>query len=104
MSAIATAIALAVATATNSGVTMDAYVEGDAIWLSAVERLDGRPGSGAEAIRLLMDIAEEHELPIRGAIVHDHAALEAYYAALGFEAVDMRIERGTRRVLIEFMP
>lgn len=83
MSAIATAIALAVSAASTTGVSIDAYDDGDAIWLSAVERVDGRPGAGAEAIRLLIDIAEDHNLPIRGAIVHDHDQLAAYYATLG---------------------
>lgn len=104
MSAIATAIALAVATASAEGVEIEAYESDGIIWLSNIERTDGRPGAGAEALRLLMEISDDHDLPIRGAIVHNHERLLSYYEALGFSIVGRRQYAGGYRLIIEFMP
>lgn len=104
MSAVALAIALAVASAQNGGVELVVHQDDECIWISEIERIDGPPGAGADAIRHLMEIADEHGVPLRGAVVRDHEALLAYYESLGFELAQDNVEAGVRRLMIEYTP
>lgn len=55
------------------------------IWLSSIERVSGRKGSGAQVLESLFEIAEEYDLTIEGQIDAPVGALAKYYRDLGFE-------------------
>jgi len=81
------AVALAVTEAASAGVTVDALHEDEIIWISRIERDGGRPGSGADVLLSFIEIAEDHGVPLRAAVVNDHERLLDYYGNLGFEPI-----------------
>lgn len=99
---IALAIAVVVADAACAGVDLEVHQGSGFLWLANVERSSGRPGSGAEAIRSVMEIADEHGLPLRGAVVRDHDILIPYYTSLGLEPVGR--SDGEEKIIIEYAP
>lgn len=104
--ALIMAIAMVMAEARVNGVEMDAVHEDGTIWLSSLLRERGPPGSGQQALLSLMDVAEEHGVPIRAAVVRDHDRLLEYYSRLGFEPVDHAIGPcgRTYTITIEYAP
>jgi hypothetical protein len=100
------AVALAVAEAASSGVTVDAVHEDEVIWISSIERDGGRPGSGADVLQSFMEIADDHGVPLRAAVVRDHDRLLGYYGELGFEPVAHHTSACGRSwtITIEYMP
>lgn len=103
---LAVALALAMADAESSGVLLDAVHDGECIWISSIERDGGPPGSGALVLQSLMEIADDHGLPLRAAVVRDHHRLLEYYETLGFEAVshEKRAEGRNYSITIEYAP
>lgn len=103
---LAIAIALIVADAAAKGVALDATYEEEAIWIASIEREGGRPGSGADVLLSLMEISDDHGVPLRASIVRDHERLLEYYGELGFEAVshDRRSSRSGYTITIEYAP
>jgi len=53
-----------------------------------VERRCGRPGSGADAIRHLLDLADEAGLPVVIDVMRSTPALIRYYWGFGFRMTD----------------
>lgn len=100
------AIALVMAEAETMGVEMDAVHEDGTIWLSNLARSGGRPGSGEKALASLIEIADDHGLPIRASVVRDHERLMEYYSGLGFEPVSQSCGPDGRsyRITIEYAP
>ncbi len=100
------AIALVMAEAETMGVEMDVVHEDGAIWLSNLVRSGGRPGSGEKALASLIEIADDHGLPIRASVVRDHERLMEYYSGLGFEPVSQSCGPDGRnyRITIEYAP
>lgn len=103
---LAMAIALVVADAASNGVMLDAMHDEDSIWISSIEREWGRPGSGGVALLSLIEIADDHGVPLRAAVVRDHDRLLEYYANLGFDAVGHEMSLGgrTSTITIEYAP
>ena len=69
--------------AQSNGVGIEIDPDTESLWISRIDRLSGAPGSGATAIRDLIEIAEEYAMPI-GLACQDGFLVE-YYAQFGFE-------------------
>ena len=69
------------------------------IWLSSIERIQGKPGAGAEVISLLKDIAADHGCIIEGQIDGPASKLAAYYRLQEFD-----IEIRSTRTIITYRP
>ena len=100
------AIALTMVDAASAGVIMEADHDGEVIWISSIERAGGRSGSGADVLQALIEIADDHHVPIRAAVVRDHDRLIDYYSRLGFEPVDQACSACGRDyvITIEYAP
>jgi hypothetical protein len=100
------AIALIMADAASAGVMMEADHDGGIIWISSIERAGGRSGSGADVLHALIEIADDHDVPIRAAVVRDHDRLIDYYSRLGFEPIDQATSACGRDhiITIEYAP
>lgn len=100
------AIALTMAEAATAGVAIEASHDGEVIWISSIERAGGRSGSGAHVLHSLIEIAEDHDVPLRAAVVRDHDRLIEYYARLGFEPIEQRYSNCGRDyiITIEYAP
>lgn len=89
--------------AARSGVRLETYVSGKGwIWISRIEREEGPPGSGRNALEWLCELADETETPM-GLVVLEHATpVIELYASMGFEEMvdeDVR-EKGDDYVMM----
>tara|TARA_B100000929_G_scaffold90447_1_gene70915 strand:+ start:4395 stop:4727 length:333 start_codon:yes stop_codon:yes gene_type:complete len=57
----------------------------DVLWLSSIERVSGKRGSGAVILERLSEIAADHEISIEGQISEPVGSLSSYYRNQGFE-------------------
>lgn len=54
------------------------------VWLSSIERTTGQKGSGSTVLSMLIDIAHENDLTIKGQIENNNDKLADYYRNNGF--------------------
>lgn len=78
--------------ADQMGIFLDLHLDLDAnnkpyIWLGELMRTSGEKGSGRRVLENLFAFADDHDLPIRAAVLCWNEALLEYYSDLGFEVI-----------------
>lgn len=78
--------------AEQMGVFLDLHLDLDSndkpsIWLGELMRTSGEKGSGRRALENLFAYADDHDLPIRAAVLCWNETLLDYYSDLGFEVI-----------------
>lgn len=74
--------------AAGAGVRLETYVTGKGwIWISSIEREEGPPGAGRNALEWLCELADETETTM-GLVVLEYAtSVIELYRSIGFEEV-----------------
>lgn len=88
--------------AERCGVEMDIDYddeEGPRLWLSSIARTSGKSGSGSNALAQLLDLSEQYDIAVAGAIEPPNQRLEQFYIQHGFD-----ITQEGDRTLINYIP
>ncbi len=90
--------------AEERGIEIDVELQDDHIWVANIERHDAKAGVGAHILRDLMEIADHHDIPIRGRVVDNPERLLKYYQGLGFAETSRRVCGSKLNIEVEYEP